>query len=134
MNRKYIILVFVVLGIAILLIAFLFYPRSPYAKGTLDGFAQCLSSKGIKMYGAYWCPHCQNQKAAFGDSFKYVNYVECTQEVAACESAGVVGYPTWVFPDGRRLEGEQKLEDLSSASGCALPGSEPSASPSSTTP
>jgi hypothetical protein len=121
MSKKYIIAIFVLLGVALLLGALFLYPKSPYPNGALDEFARCLASKGIAMYGAYWCPHCQNEKALFGDSFKYVNYVECTKEIAKCESANIQGYPAWTFPDGRRLEGEQKLEDLSAASGCALP-------------
>ena len=88
--------------------------------GKYDDFAKCLNNKGILMYGAYWCPHCQNEKAAFGNSFKYVNYVECTQETQRCEAAGIKGYPTWIFPDGKRLEGEQGLDKLSKESGCAL--------------
>ena len=26
-----------------------------------DGFARCLGDRGVKMYGAWWCPHCQEQ-------------------------------------------------------------------------
>ncbi len=88
--------------------------------GKYDAFAQCLTSKGATMYGAYWCPHCQNEKKAFGDSFKYVSYVECTQEVAKCQAAGVEGFPTWTFADGKRLVGEQGLQTLASESGCTL--------------
>ncbi len=43
----------------------------------LNAFAQCLNTKGAKMYGAFWCPHCAEQKEMFGSSFQYVNYVEC---------------------------------------------------------
>ena len=32
----------------------------------LNAFAQCLSEKAVTMYGADWCPHCQNEKNAFG--------------------------------------------------------------------
>ena len=47
-------------------------------RGTrLDAFAKCLAAKPAKMYGAYWCPHCADQKAMFESSFKYVPYVEC---------------------------------------------------------
>src|SRR3989344_6186429 len=69
--------------------------RQPNIAGALDGFAQCLAQKGFTMYGAYWCPHCQNEKAAFGDSFKFVNYVECTKEPNRCTAAGAKGFPTW---------------------------------------
>src|SRR5579872_724465 len=43
----------------------------------LDSFAKCLAAKQVKMYGAYWCPHCADQEAMFEASFKYVPYVEC---------------------------------------------------------
>src|SRR5512143_3304835 len=43
-----------------------------------DGFAQCLKDRGVRMYGAWWCPHCQEQKEKFGEaSFKLAPYVEC---------------------------------------------------------
>jgi hypothetical protein len=87
----------------------------------LDAFAQCLADKGWTMYGAYWCPHCQNEKATFGDSFRYVNYVECTKEPGLCTSAGIEGYPTWITKDGRKFAGEQGVKKLAEASGCQLP-------------
>ena len=86
----------------------------------LDDFAKCLTDKGAVMYGAYWCPHCQNEKKAFGNSFQYVNYVECPKEPQKCLALGVDGYPTWIFSDGKRLVGEQGLEKLAGESGCAL--------------
>ena len=123
--------------------SFLAYMRtaSPYADGALDNFARCLTGKGATMYGAYWCPHCQNEKRAFGSSFGLVQYVECTKETARCLGAGIKGYPTWIFlpasparlaqatataeragiPDAMRFEGEQGLAKLSKESGCALP-------------
>jgi|SRR3989344_771546 len=97
----------------------------------LDSFANCLTQKGAVMYGAYWCPHCQNEKKAFGDAFRLVSYVECTEETQKCLDADINGYPTWIFSDGysptgspvqgQRFEGEQGLKRLSEISGCALP-------------
>jgi len=92
----------------------------------LNVFAQCLGDKGAKMYGAYWCPHCADQKERFGDSFKYAPYVECGVKgsrtpAQACVDAGIKHYPTWVFADGSRVEGDHDLEFLSQATGCSLP-------------
>ena len=67
--------------------------------GSLEDFAKCLADKKVTMYGAYWCTHCKADKDAFGDSFKYVPYVECTEKVQECISAGVSGYPTWIIPN-----------------------------------
>jgi thiol-disulfide isomerase/thioredoxin len=105
--------------IAIILIAVL-GSGSAKPNPALDAFAQCLASKEVTMYGAYWCPHCQNEKKAFGDSFQYVPYVECTQDVARCTAMNIDGYPTWILKDGKRLIGEQGLYKLSQESGCPL--------------
>jgi len=71
MNKKWWIL------IAILAIAFIFFiTRDVNTPGQHDELAQCLTSQGVKMYGAYWCPHCQDQKDDFGASFTYIDYIE----------------------------------------------------------
>ncbi|MFH1162371.1 MAG: thioredoxin domain-containing protein [Candidatus Jorgensenbacteria bacterium] len=117
---KIILAIFVV----ILIFAFLFLNSrgtGKYSDEALNAFAQCLAAKNVTMYGAYWCSHCQNQKAMFGSSFKHVPYVECTTEPQKCLAAKVEGYPTWVLADGTQLAGERPLETLAAASGCALP-------------
>ena len=94
--------------------------------GKLDTFAQCLGEKGATFYGAFWCPHCQNQKALFGNSAKLLPYIECStsdgkQQLQICTDAGITGYPTWEFANGERLSGEVALKVLSEKTGCELP-------------
>lgn len=91
------------------------------APNPLDGFAQCLAGKGVTIYGADSCSHCQAEKKEFGSAFEYVPYVECSRDPKRCLKMNIQGYPTWIFPDGRRLEGAQGLGRLSEASGCELP-------------
>jgi hypothetical protein len=43
-----------------------------------DTFAQCLTDRKVKMYGAYWDPHTDDQMKLFGASFAHVNYIECS--------------------------------------------------------
>jgi len=112
--------VLVLIVVAIVLIA-VFAGGSTKLNPAVDTFAKCLASKNAVMYGAYWCPHCQNQKKLFGSSFQYVPYVECTQDVAKCTAMNVQGYPTWIFSDGSRVEGEQSFQDLSNKTGCPAP-------------
>ncbi len=92
-----------------------------------DAFARCLTQKGVRMYGAWWCPHCADQKKLFEASFKYAPYVECgvpgttAKMQAECTDAGIKHFPTWQFPPvGERVEGEMPLEDLSFRAGCPL--------------
>ena len=119
MNKNYL---FVILGFVIVVIVMVavLYPKEK-AGGELDSFAQCLASKGITMYGAEWCSNCQNEKNRFGNSFRLVPYVECPADPKRCLSAGVAAYPTWIFPDDKKLVGEQGLQKLSDESGCPLP-------------
>ena len=114
-------------GAAVLVIVGLivFAVTKNVAPGEHDQFAQCLTDKGVKMYGAWWCPHCQKQKALFGNSFSKMKYIECsapgTQQMnQVCREANIKGYPTWEFGDGSRVSGEQSLEDLGKKVGCAL--------------
>lgn len=86
-----------------------------------DALAKCLTDKGFVMYGSQYCPHCANQENMFGDSFKYINYVECTEEpgTTECNEKNILGVPTWIYPNGE-LSGTQSLEELSEISGCKL--------------
>ena len=114
-------IVFIVLGVIIAGIGFIALKPEKQAALALDSFAQCLAQKEVTMYGADWCPYCQNEKKLFGDSFRLVPYVECPADPQRCLQVGIKGYPTWVFPDGKKLAGEQGLEKLSQESGCQLP-------------
>ena len=111
----------VILIFTFLSLIWVFGGKKEVEASVLDGFAKCLAEKHIIMYGAYWCPHCINEKKAFGSSFQYVPYVECTQETKKCLDAKINGYPTWVFPDGKRFEGEQGIKKLATESSCPLP-------------
>lgn len=93
-----------------------------------DGFARCLTDRGVKMYGAWWCPHCVEQKEKFGASFEYAPYTECGvkgdlhAKSQACKDADVQRYPTWQFPPmGERVERVFSLDELSDRTGCSLP-------------
>lgn len=121
MDKKIIISIIIsVLAILGIGIWFATQAEKPILTG-LDDFAKCLTEKKVVMYGAAWCPHCQNEKKAFGDSFKYVTYVECPVETKRCLDEGINGYPTWTFSDGSRVEGEMGVKRLSEKTQCALP-------------
>lgn len=114
-NKK--ILNYSLLGIVIIAVAYGIYAFSSDESGQHDALARCLTQEGVIMYGTDWCPHCQNQKQMFGQSFRYVNYINCDLNSAACDLAGVTGYPTWQFPDGQ-ASGVQSISVLAERSGC----------------
>ena len=115
----------VLMGIAILAIA-LYVIARPRTPGKLDSFATCIKEKSAVFYGAFWCPHCANQKAMFGGSAGLLPYTECSTpdgrgQLRVCTDKDVKGYPTWIFGDGSREAGEVSLEKLAAKTGCELP-------------
>lgn len=96
--------------------------------GQYDKLAQCLTEKGVKFYGASWCPHCAEQKRTFGKSMKYIEYVECAIPgnqrgmTKVCEDAKIENFPTWILPDESRVTGVQLPKSLAEKSGCGVEG------------
>ena len=91
------------------------------------GFAKCLAEREAVFYGAYWCPHCVNQKAMFGKvAEEFLPYVECDPrgkggDPKLCLEKKIEGYPTWDFVGEERLSGEVALSVLAEKTGCELP-------------
>ena len=55
-----------VYGVVVLLFVGAYLAGWYHKNHKYDAFAKCLASKQAKMYGLYWCPHCQEQKEKFG--------------------------------------------------------------------
>ncbi|MEM9817738.1 MAG: vitamin K epoxide reductase family protein [Cyanobacteria bacterium P01_D01_bin.6] len=98
-------------------------PVSTSSGASEIALAQHLSDTGAKMYGAWWCPHCHDQKQLFGlAAAKAIPYVECAEDgqnsqSSLCRSVtGLTGFPTWEV-NGELLVGGQTLETLADASG-----------------
>ncbi|MBI5223072.1 hypothetical protein HY990_01490 [Candidatus Micrarchaeota archaeon] len=119
-NKAIIIAAVVILAV----MAYAYFTAAPAPnKEKIEALAICLGEKNTTMYGAFWCPHCNAQKKSFGDSWSKIKYVECSEpdgnsETAQCKAAGIVGYPTWEFANGERVEGEVSFKELAQRSGC----------------
>jgi len=80
-----------------------------------------LTATNAKMYGAFWCSHCLDQKKQFGEAQKLIPYVECDSkgvnpQTELCQQKGITGFPTWEI-NGKMLSGERSLDELATASG-----------------
>lgn len=89
--------------------------------------ANHLKEAGATMYGAWWCPHCYDQKSYFGaEAAQLIPYVECAQDgknaqPKLCRSEPqVTGFPTWQI-NGEFYPGAQSLERLAELSGYTGP-------------
>jgi len=103
----------------IILVSSLFFAGCSNTSQDYGPIAKCLTEKGAIMYGTEWCSHCKNQKKAFGQSFEFVNFVDCDAQAQLCSDAGIEGYPTWII-DGKLYPGEQSIERLDHLTDCKL--------------
>lgn len=111
-------------GVVLVFVGFGVWNRAQ--PGQYDQFAQCVADRGATFFGAFWCPHCQDQKALFGNSAKLLPYKECSTpngqgQLAVCDEEGISSYPTWRFGDGSELTGVQSFQTLADKTNCALP-------------
>lgn len=114
-------------GILVFMILLTMWTYNYYnTPGKYDSLARCLGEKGATFYGAFWCPHCQEQKQLFGKSAKLLPYVECSTpdgkaQTPICISKNIEGYPTWEFADQSRMSAVMTPQQLAERTGCVLP-------------
>jgi thiol-disulfide isomerase/thioredoxin len=137
-NNKTLSYILMITGAAILLAVGLSFLNDSESTGSheYDELASCMADKGVKFYGAFWCPHCMDQKKAFGAASKLLPYVECSTpdsqgQTQVCIDAKVESYPTWEFADGTRKSAVLTPSQLAELSGCeaTLPGNASSTAP-----
>ena len=97
------------------------------ADPALLDLATCISDSGANFYGAYWCPHGEEQKDIFGAAQVNLPYTECDAkgtngDPQACTEAGITSYPTWIFADGTVISGTQTFDTLAGITGCTWEG------------
>ena len=84
--------------------------------------AEHLTASGAKIYTAYWCPHCHDQKEMFGrQATEKLTVIECApdgrnSQRELCEAKKIEGYPTWEI-NGQLDSGVKPLAKLAEVSG-----------------
>jgi uncharacterized membrane protein len=96
------------------------FPPPPVTTHSSDRallLAADLSRLDARMFGAYWCSHCYEQKERMGlEAMQKIPYIECSKEGlnsqnGLCKDRDVPGYPTWEI-NGQLFPGEQELDEL----------------------
>mmetsp|Transcript_24851 Transcript_24851/g.38107 ORF Transcript_24851/g.38107 Transcript_24851/m.38107 type:complete len:451 (-) Transcript_24851:72-1424(-) len=76
-----------------------------------------LNSLDARMFGAFWCSHCYDQKQALGyEAMQTIPYIECDREGFNskrdfCKEKDLPGYPTWEI-GGKLFPGERSVDEL----------------------
>ncbi len=92
-------------------------PITTKSSSNAIALASELKALDSRMFGAFWCSHCYDQKQAFGyEAMQYLPYIECDREGYnskrdICRERDIPGYPTWEI-GGKLFPGERSLEEL----------------------
>jgi uncharacterized membrane protein/glutaredoxin len=93
---------------------------SPSTPATI-ALADHLTRSGAKMYTAYWCPHCHEQKELFGkEATAKLSIIECApdgrnSQEKLCRSKNIQGFPSWEI-NGKIDTGVKPLKKLAEMS------------------
>lgn len=124
--KKYLPTVSFVLVIILILVGIV---RMSSPKAVYNTFAQCIKDSGAEFYGAFWCPHCREQKQLFGGSASLLPYIECSTSDASgqlqvCKDKKIEQYPTWFFASNTatttRITEVLSLEQIAEITSCPL--------------
>ena len=85
-----------------------------HSQGTTEEIARCIGENSV-VYVQLGCHACEAQEELFGDSYQYLNVVDCFFDLDKCQ--GISATPTWVIK-GEEYKGVQSIESLQELTGC----------------
>lgn len=103
--------------------------QDPAPERDYTAVAQCLTEKGVYMYGAKFCPSCAKVKRDFGPAYDSLAYLECDPRfgegnvVERCIARDIKKTPSFLLetPDGEVLDelvGAHSPEKIAEYFGC----------------
>ncbi len=108
MEKQFVNAIIIAVVLVLVLIAFYTLRKVEEPNRALHAeLAQCLKDNGAVFYGAFWCPHCAEQKGLFQSKSAQalLPYIECStadqkDQTQVCKNEKIVSYPTWKFANG----------------------------------
>lgn len=81
-----------------------------------EEIAKCIANKST-LYVQLGCHACKTQEEIFGDSYKYLDTVDCFYEQDKCVEKDITATPTWVI-NGERYTGYKQIDKLKELADC----------------
>ena|SRR3989344_8196300 len=108
----------ITIGIVVFIIAVSFFILTRDKPLVSEELAKCIGDNSL-LYVQKGCIHCETQKKMFGDSYQFLNVVDCFYENDVCTDENIRATPTWVITSsGSHVEGIQSIDKLKSLTGC----------------
>jgi len=108
--KKRWITIIIILGVIILA----FFLINKNKNETPDEIAKCIGKNSL-LYTQLGCHACKTQEDLFGESYQYLNKIDCWFERDKCED--ITATPTWIIK-GEKYIGVQTIEKLKELTNC----------------
>ena len=81
-----------------------------------EELVKCIGERS-ELYIQLGCHACETQEKMFGDSYKFLNVVDCWDERDKCIEKGIEATPTWII-NGEKFRGVQSIDTLKRRTEC----------------
>jgi len=110
MKKSQLITILVILGVILLSIAIMAWPKASAEKE----LAKCIG-ENAELYTQLGCHACLAQEKMFGKNYQYLNVIDCFYEREKCLEISYT--PTWII-NGQDYSGAREIEQLKELTGC----------------
>ncbi len=119
MTKK--IIIVLIISLLIFLIYWLKTTKEKEFNGINSGFIQCLSKKGVIIYGTRTCPACSYLAESLGgyESIDKI-FIDCAQNNEKCSKEMQTSFVPEIQINGILYEGDIVPESLAEETGCKL--------------
>lgn len=127
MPRKYRLIFSILIATVLVGGAFLFTLWQEYReRERFRPLAECLTEKGVTLYGLFWNEQTIRQREFFGSGAELIPYTECSSDdgqriLDECRAAHISVFPLWKFRAGDEQTGPLSIEAIADKTGCPLP-------------
>ena len=102
--------------IILFVIALAIYALTRSNANTDEELAKCIGSKSA-LYIQTGCFACQKQEDLFGDTYKFLNTIDCLVQKQECLDKEITATPTWII-NSKKFVGIRTIEKLKELTGC----------------
>jgi hypothetical protein len=114
MQKKWMKLITPIIIIAVILLAALLINGNKQETST--EIAKCIG-KNSELYIQLGCHACKTQEEMFGESYQYLNSIDCFYEREKCIEKNITATPTWII-SGKEYIGVQEIKELQRLTNC----------------
>ena len=112
MRRGNLVTALIIIAVIVLAV----YAMTRNNANTDEELAKCIGSKST-LYIQKGCFACQKQEELFGETYKYLNVVDCLVDRQKCIDKEITATPTWVI-NNEKLVGVRTIEKLKELTNC----------------